>query len=170
MAQKDTLNHPALHQLRVTPDIVRELMEGLSAEQAAEKASANEFSLAEFLEYVSHREAHYFRAVFDQIISKAETRGQIETYDQEALFLSGTYSGRDPEESLAHWEERRDDGLELIESLQTKDLALEIVHLDSRPMTLDGLLRAWAAHDLTVIQRIAAFVSDLLYADVQYPS
>src|SRR4051812_41986791 len=97
------LEHPAIDHLEATPDIFRALLAGVTDEQARWKPSADRFSIAEVLEHVSHVEAHCFRARLDAIVSADNP--EVEGYDQNAFYASGTYSNRDPEESFAHWEE-----------------------------------------------------------------
>src|SRR5215469_10905568 len=104
------LEHRALDHLSQTPDIVRALLTGISEEQASWKSSPARFSIAEVLEHMSHIEAHYFRDRFDRILSEDDP--QFEPYDTNAFAASGTYSNREPEESMAHWEEQREDNLE----------------------------------------------------------
>lgn len=158
---KPPLEHPALHHLRVTPDIVLELMEGLSDEHAQAKDDPVAYSLAEFLEYMSHREAHCFRAWLDIVLSGGKS--PLPHYDRPAYFSTGAYSGREPEESLAHWEERRDDNLELLENLTQTDLAKSAPLPSGATATLDDVLREWAAQDLTAIRQIAEYTSVFLY-------
>ncbi len=146
----------------ITPDIVQDLLEGLEDKDAYLKPEPGEASLAEFLEYLSHVEEHQFRQWIDAIM--AGNNPQLPAYDRDGFFAAGTYSGRDAEESMAHWTERRDDNVEFLENLSQPDLARTAVHPAHGPVTLDHILREWAAHDLASIQRIAGYASDYLYA------
>ena len=159
---KVELQHPALHHLLVTPDIAQDLLEGLEDADAYRKPEPAEASLAEFLEYLSHVEEHQFRQWVDAIMTGSHPK--LAFYDRDGLLASGTYSGRDAEESMAHWIERRDDNMDYLESLQPGDLAKSAIHPTGESITLDGVLREWAAHDLAAIQRLAGFASDYLYA------
>src|SRR3974390_975416 len=104
------LEHPALEHMAATPDIIRALLRGVSEEQAYWKPGPDRFSIAELLEHMSHIEGHYFRQRFDEILGAASA--EFEPYDTNALFAEGLYSGREAEESMAHWEEQRENNLE----------------------------------------------------------
>ena len=75
---------------------------------------------------MSHIEAHYFRIHVDAIL--AVDNPEIEPYDQNAYDAQGTYSDRDAEESLAHWEEQRDDNVELLRALEPAQLSRTALH------------------------------------------
>lgn len=140
----------ALEHIRIMPEIVQELMNGLSEEQAKSKKSADDYSLAEMLEYMAHAEAHLFRERLDVLLTPGSA-GDVD-YDYANLFVSGTYSNRDPEESFAHWQERRDDNLDVLDDIKGGDEA-----------ALRSLLNQWAAHDLYSLGRIANCISAALY-------
>lgn len=158
---KVELHHPALHHLLVTPDIAQDLLEGINDADAYRKPEPGEASLAEFLEYLSHVEEHQFRQWVDAIMTGSNP--ELVPYDRDGLLASGTYSGREAEESMAHWIERRDDNMEYLETLSPSDLTRTAMHPAAGPITLDAVLREWAAHDLAAIQRLAGFAADYLY-------
>src|ERR1700691_64694 len=137
MAAK-TLDHPALDQMAATPDIFRALLSGISDEQAYWKPTPDRFSIAELLEHLSHVEAHCFRIRFDETL--AADNPEFEPYDQNAFYAQGTYSKRDAEDSLAHWEEQREDNLEFLHSLDPKALSRRARHTVLGPFTLENLL------------------------------
>jgi hypothetical protein len=155
------LEHPALDHLAATPDIIRALLAGVSEEQAYWKAAPKRFSIAELLEHLSHIEAHYFRERFDRIL--ASDSPEFEPYDTNAFFAEGLYSGRDPEESMAHWEEQREDNLELLTGLDPIVLTRRARHTTHGPFTLSHLLNEWALHDLGHIRQLAELVRAQLY-------
>src|ERR1700728_3178937 len=132
MAEK-RLEHSALEHLAATPDIFRALLTGVSPEQAYWKPKPERYSIAELLEHVSHVEAHCFRVRFDEIL--AEDNPEIEPYDQNAFYAEGTYSDRDAEESLAHWEEQREDNLEFLRGLDPGVLKRGAIHTVLGPFT-----------------------------------
>lgn len=156
-----TLEHPALEHLAATPDIVRALLTGVSPEQACWKPTPDRFSIAELLEHLSHIEAHYFRIRFDEAL--ASDNPEFEPYDQNALYAQGTYSNRDAEDSLAHWEEQREDNLEFLHGLDPKVLPRTARHTVLGPFTLENLLNEWALHDLGHIRQLAELVRAQLY-------
>ena len=157
------LDHPALDQMAATPDIFRALMSGISNEQAYWKPTADRFSIAELLEHLSHVEAHCFRIRFDEILA-AENR-EVVPYDQNGYYAQGAYSNRDAEESLAHWEEQREDNVEFLHGLDPKVLSRTATHTVRGQFTLGNLLNEWALHDLGHVRQL----SELVRAQLYYP-
>jgi hypothetical protein len=155
------LEHPALDHLAATPDIFHALLTGISEEQAALKPQPDRFSIAELLEHLSHIEAHYFRLNADRILS-AENH-EIEPYDQNAYYAQGAYSDRDVEESLAHWEEQREDNIEFLRGLEPGQLSRTGRHPELGQITLGNLLNEWALHDLGHVRQLAELVRAQLY-------
>jgi hypothetical protein len=160
MAAK-TLDHPALDQMAATPDIFRALLAGISDTQAYWKPTPDRFSISEVLEHLSHIEAHCFRIRFDEIL--AVDNPEVEPYDQNAYYAEGAYSNRDAEESLAHWEEQREDNLEFLRSLDPKVLSRTARHTVLGQFTLANLLNEWALHDLGHVRQLAELVRAQLY-------
>jgi uncharacterized damage-inducible protein DinB len=155
------LEHPALDHMASTPDVFRALLTGLSDEQAYWKPTPGRFSIAELLEHLSHVEAHCFRIRFDEIL--ATDNPEVEPYDQNAFYAEGTYSNREAEESLAHWEEQREDNLEFLHGLDAKVLSRTARHTVLGQFTLANLLNEWALHDLGHIRQLAELVRAQLY-------
>lgn len=156
-----TLEHPALDHMAAMPDIIRALLTGISDEQVYAKPADGGLSIAELLEKMSHIEAHCHRARFDEIL--ASENAEVEPYDRNAFHAQGTYSGRDAEESLAHWEEQREDNLELLRGLEPKVLSRKGRHPALGSFTLENLLNQWAAGDLGHVRELAALVRAQLY-------
>lgn len=164
MAEKK-LDHPAIDHLSATPDIVRALLTGISPEQAYWKPAPSRYSIAELLEHLSHVEAHCFRIRFDEILAADDAFDAVEVdpYDQNAFYAEGAYSNRDAEESLAHWEEQREDNVEFLERLDPKTLSRTARHTVLGSFTLENLLNEWALHDLGHIRQLAELVRTQLY-------
>lgn len=156
-----TLEHPALDQMAATPDIFRALLAGISDKQAYWKPTPDRFSIAELLEHLSHVEAHCFRIRFDGILAMDDP--EFEPYDQNAFYAQGAYSNRDAEESLAHWEEQREDNLEFLRGLEAKVLSRTGRHTVFGSFTLANLLNEWALHDLGHVRQLAELVRAQLY-------
>ena len=155
------LEHAALDHLAATPDIFRALLTGVSPAQAYWKPTPERYSIAELLEHVSHIEAHCFRIRFDEILTSENP--VIEPYDQNAFYAEGAYSDRDAEESLAHWEEQREDNLEFLRGLDPLALTRTARHSALGPFTLANLLNEWALHDLGHVRQLAELVRAQLY-------
>jgi hypothetical protein len=158
------LDHPAIDQMAATPDIFRALLGGISEEQTSWKPAAERWSIAEMLEHLSHVEAHCFRIRFDEIL--AADNPEIEPYDQDAFYAQGAYSNRDAEESLAHWEEQREDNLEFLGGLDPAALARKGRHTLRGEFTLENLLNEWAFHDLGHVKQL----TELVRAQLYYPA
>jgi hypothetical protein len=110
---------------------------------------------------MSHIEGHYFRQRFDEILGSESA--EFEPYDTNALFADGLYSGREAEESMAHWEEQRQDNLEFLEALAATVLARSGKHSVLGNFTLENILNEWALHDLGHIRQLAELVRAQLY-------
>lgn len=156
-----TLDHAALDHLAATPDIHRALLTGISPEQAYWKPTPDRFSIAELMEHLSHVEGHCFRMRFDEILAADDP--VVEPYDQNAFYAQGAYSNRDAEESMAHWEEQREDNLEFLRALDPKVLSRTARHSVLGAFTLENLLNEWALHDLGHIRQMTELVRAQLY-------
>lgn len=158
-----TLEHPALEHLAATPDVFHALLAGVTHDQVYWKPTPDRFSMAELFEHLSHVEAHYFRSAIDRIL--AAGAAGIETYDQNAYYAAGTYSNRDAEESLAHWEDQREANVEFLRSLDPVVLTRHARHPVVGEVTLANVLSEWALHDLGHVRQLA----ELVRAQVYYP-
>ena len=152
---------PGIGQLSSTPEILRALLEDLTAEQAQWKPAADRWSIAEILEHLSHVEGNGFRARVDAMVN--EDNPHLPEYDQVAHAASGSYSGRDAEESFDHWEEQREDNVAFLDSLPAKAARRTGAHAVFGTITLGQLLNEWAFHDLGHIRQIAEIVRTLRY-------
>lgn len=150
------LEHPALDQLAATPEILRILMASISDDMAAQKPAPGRWSLAEVLEHLSHTEGHVFRARLDRML--ATDGAEVEPYDEKAFDAEGTYSGNDPEESFAHWEEQREAAVELIRTFDATKLRRTGRHPELGVFTVEQLMNNWVCHDLGHIRQIAELV------------
>jgi uncharacterized damage-inducible protein DinB len=161
MAKKE-FEHTAIDHLSSTPEVLRLVMAGLSEEQTRWKPAADRWSVAEILEHLSHVEGHYFRAALDTILCGDEAL--IEPYDQEAYAAKGTYAGREPEESFAHWEEQREDNVELMRTtFEAEALKRTAKHPVLGSFTAEDLLNEWALHDLGHVRQILELVRAVMY-------
>jgi hypothetical protein len=153
--------HPAIDHLAATPDILRALLTGISDEQAYWKPKPDRFSIAELLEHLSHVEAHCFRIRFDEALAQDDPL--FDPYDQNAYYAQGVYSNRDAEESMAHWEEQRENNLEFLRGLEPGQLKRTARHSLLGRFTLENMLNEWALHDLGHIRQMAELVRAQLY-------
>lgn len=150
----------AVKQLETTPEILRAMMDGLAEDEANWKPAANRFSVAEVLEHLSHVEGHCFRMRLD--LSMERDGAPWEPYDP----ADYDYSGADPEESFAHWEDQRESNLEVIRALPEGWEKRTGRHPRMGVLTLGELVNEWAFHDLGHIRQIA----ELIRARKYYPN
>lgn len=155
------LEHAAIDQLAGTPDVMRALLAAVTPEQAHWKPMPDRFSIAELLEHLSHIEGHMFRNRFDQMV--AEDNPEVEPYDQNDQYARGTYSNRDAEESMAHWEEQRESNVEFLRGLEPGVLTRTGRHRVFGEITLENVLNEWALHDLGHVRQMAELVRARLY-------
>jgi len=154
---------PGLAQLESTPEIFRILFDGLSEQDAVWKPATDRWSLAEVMEHLSHVEGHGFRSRIDQMLNT--TLPEITEYDQEAFARAGQYSGRDFEDSFAHWEDQRESNVEFLRSLKDDILPREARHERLGIITIAELLNAWAFHDMGHLRQVI----EILRARRHYP-
>ena len=152
---------PGIGQLEATPEILRLLMGGLSAEDTNWKPTPARLSIAEALEHLSHVEGHCFRARVERMCE--EDNPAIEPYDTGAYIAAGQYSGRDAEDSFDHFEEQRELNVEYLRGLPDGVLARTGVHAEWGPITVSHVVNEWALHDLTHIRQIAEIIRALKY-------
>ena len=150
------LEHPALDQLAATPEILRILMASVSDDMAVRKPAPDRWSIAEVLEHLSHVEGHVFRIRLDLML--ATDGADVESYDEKAFDAAATYSGNDPEESFAHWEEQRDEAVQLIRTLDATRLKRTGRHPELGIFTIEQMLNNWVCHDLGHVRQIAELV------------
>jgi len=147
---------PGISQLEATPQILRLLLEGITAQQTQWKPEPDRWSLAEILEHMAHVEAHYFRAAADLLVSADDP--EILPYDQNAHAAQGLYHGREAEDSFDHFEEQREDNIAFLNGLSLHAANRAGRHPQLGPITLEHVLNEWAFHDLGHIRQIAELI------------
>jgi hypothetical protein len=152
---------PGLEQLAATPDILRLMMESLSGEDANWKPGPKRFSIAETIEHLSHVEGHCFRDRVERMVE--EDNPAFESYDTDAYFAAGQYSGRDAEDSFDHFESQRELNLEYLRDLPDSAANRKGLHARLGPITVANVLNEWASHDLAHIRQIAEIIRALKY-------
>ena len=157
------LKHTALDQLAATPEILRILMSGVTDQAALEKPAPDRWSIAEVLEHLSHVEGHLFRTRLDLML--ATDGAAVESYDEKHFEAAGAYAGNDPEEAFAHWEEQREEAVEMLRTLEPEQLERTGRHPKLGVFTIAHLLNYWASHDLGHVRQIA----ELARAQVFFP-
>ncbi len=152
---------PGITQLALTADVLRSLLDGITTEETGWKPEPGRWSIAEVLEHLSHVEGHGFRSRVEQMVN--EDSPLLPEYDQEAFAAAGQYSGREAEESFAHFEEQRDDNLVYLESLPPAVVKRTGRHEKLGDITVGQLLNEWAFHDLGHVRQLAELVRVIRY-------
>ena len=145
---------PCLDLLDATPAILRGLMSEVSEEEARWKPAPDRFSIAEVLAHLSHSESHCYRARVDRFL--AEELPEFEPDD--AQMHLALYANADPEESFGHFEDQREDNIELLRGLAAEAGSRRAMHRTAGEITLSNMLHEWALHDLGHIRQIAELV------------
>jgi DinB superfamily len=151
------------NQLGATPDLLRTIIQTLSAEEATWKPAPERFSIAEVMAHVCEVETQVFRTRLARMVN--EDRPQLESYDQEAIGMAGGYARRDVHESLTAFRQHRLDNLAYMKTLPAATEARVGLHAELGPITVGQLLNEWAFHDLGHVRQIA----ELLRAYRYYP-
>lgn len=131
-------------------------MSGVSEEGAVERPDPKRWSIGEVLEHLSHIEGTMFRARLDLML--ASDNPSVEPYDQDEFDAAGVYTGRDPEESFAHFEEQREANIEFLTSLGPDAAIRTATHPVAGLFTLEEMLNYWVAHDLSHVRQMAELV------------
>jgi hypothetical protein len=145
---------PCLGLLEATPDILRGLLSEISDQDARWKPAADRFSIAEVLSHLSHSEWHCYRVRLDRFL--ADELPEFEPDD--ARMHLDLYRDADPEEAFAHFEDQREDNLELLRGLPAEAGERRARHLEAGEITLAQMLHEWALHDLGHVRQIAELV------------
>lgn len=145
---------PCLDLLESTPEILRDLMTGLSGEDARWKPAPDRFSIAEVLAHLSHSEGHCYRMRVDRFVN--EERPEFEPDDAQ-MYLH-LYRDADPEDAFDHFEEQRETNVEFLRTLTAADGQRKALHREAGEITLDQMLHEWALHDLGHIRQVAELV------------
>jgi len=156
---------PCLELLEATPAILRGLMSEISEEDARWKPAADRFSIAEVLSHLSHSDGHCYRARLDRFLD--EEMPEFEPDD--AQMHLDVYRNADPEEDLGHFEDQRENNVELLRGLPADAGARKAMHRAAGEITLSQMLHEWALHDLGHIRQIAELARARKYAAAAGP-
>ncbi len=152
---------PGIQQLETTPEMLRLLLQGVTAQQTEWKPAPDRWSLSEILAHLSHVDGHYFRAAADALATQKDP--EIQPYNQNAFVAQGQYSHREPEDSFDHFEEQREDNIAFLNGLPLPAADRTGRHPELGTITLGHILNEWAFHDLGHIRQIAELVQAIRY-------
>src|SRR5262245_60311077 len=130
---------PCLEMLEATPGILRDLMTGISDDDARWKPAPDRFSIAEVLAHLSHSEGHCYRMRVDRFLE--EDRPEFESDDAE-MHLD-LYRDADPEDAFDHFEEQRETNIKFLRELPLSAGQRVAYHQSAGEINLDQMLHEW---------------------------
>ena len=143
---------PGLDVLEQTPIIVEKILHPATREELHWKPAPERWSISEVLAHLAEVEGVFHsraRAMVEQ------DSPAIESYDQNAAYDAGNYSGRDAREQLKRFCHERDRSLSFLRYLPAAAAARTARHAELGRITLAELMNEWAFHDLGHIRQIA---------------
>src|ERR1039458_2026866 len=137
--------------LESTPAMLRDLMSGISEDDARWKPAPDRFSIAEVLAHLSHSEGHCYRGQPDRFLT--EELPEFEPDD--ARFHYDLYRQADPQDSFDHFDEQRETNVEFMRTLPRSAGDRRALHREAGEITLSQMLHEWALHDLGHVRQVA---------------
>ncbi|MBK6422346.1 MAG: DinB family protein [Gemmatimonadetes bacterium] len=131
--------------LRETPEALRQLIAGRSAEALARPEAPGKWSARQVLQHLADSElvgGFRFRMVL------AHDRPAVPGYDQDRWAERLRYQDNDPATSIADFTALRRMNLVLLERATPADLARVAIHAERGEESLAHMLRMYAGHDL----------------------
>lgn len=155
---------PGLHVLEQTPIIIEKLVSLASEDELHWKPAMDRWSISEVLAHLADVEVAGFRERIR--IMMEQDNPKLESYDQNAQYAGGKYSGGKAREHLKAFCHERDRSLSLLRYLPEKVIARKGLHAALGPITVGQLMNEWAFHDLGHIRQI----SELFRSRAFYPA
>ena len=155
---------PGLHVLEQTPIIIEKIVSLASEEQLNWKPAMNRWSINEVLAHLADVEVEGFRDRIRMMVEQDTPK--LESYDQDAKYAAGKYTGGKAREHLKVFCHERDRSLSMLRYMPDKIVARKGVHASLGPITVGQLMNEWAFHDLGHIRQI----TELFRARAFYPA
>jgi DinB superfamily len=143
---------PGIPVLEQTPIIIEKIVWAATDEQLQWKPAMDRWSISEVLAHLAETEVICFRERIRIMIEKDNP--PIETYDQNAAYTAGNYSGKG-RENLKKFCHERDRSLSFLRYGSPAILARKGQHSKIGTITVAHLMNEWAFHDLGHIRQIA---------------
>ncbi len=153
---------PGIPVLEQTPIIIEKIVWAATDEQLQWKPSMDRWSISEVLAHLADTEVLAFRERIRGMIEKKNP--PIESYDQNAKYAAGEYSGKG-RENLKKFCHERDRSLSFLRYVPASVLARTGQHSKIGAITVAHVMNEWAFHDLGHIRQIA----ELYRAHAFYP-
>lgn len=143
---------PGIPVLEQTPIIIEKIVWAATDEQLQWKPAMDRWSISEVLAHLAETEVICFRERIRSMIERDNP--PIESYDQNAAYAGGNYSGKG-RENLKKFCHERDRSLSFLRYGSASILARKGQHSKLGTITVGHLMNEWAFHDLGHIRQIA---------------
>ncbi len=143
-----------------TPGALRELLAGLSDEEARWRPSDGVWSILEIVNHLADEEHEDFRARLALMFE--DPAAPWPPIDPEAAAVSRAYNERRLVESIDRFDDQRRASLAWLGSLESPDWSLAHEHPALGRLRAGDLLASWAAHDQLHLRQIAKRLFELI--------
>lgn len=142
--------------LQQTPDRIRRVITGPSADELRRPERAGKWSVVEVVQHLADSDlvwGYRMRSVL------AEDRPTLTGYDQDLWATQLRYREADPAEALEEFQAIRAANLRLLARVPPQDLERVGIHSERGEEGLDHMIRLYAGHDLVHRQQLERILS-----------
>ena len=140
---------------RETPQVLAELVNGVSAERLAKRPAADKWSVRELLAHFAEAEMGAFWR-YRQMIEHDGC--SLPSYDQELWSRLGDYPSQDPRESLQLFTLLRQANLRMFDRLTPEEWQRHGVHTERGKMSVRDLAAQLAGHDVNHLMQVRSIL------------
>jgi hypothetical protein len=141
-----------LRRLTTQAEAIARLVEGVDADQARWRPTADEWSIVEVVNHLYDEEIEDFRIRLQ--ITLRDPNEAWPPNDPERKVTERNYNSRDLAESLENFLDERTVSLEWLRTLQSPKWEYEHVSPSGRSRRAGDLLASWVAHDLLHLRQL----------------
>lgn len=161
----------AIAHLRENSEIIRLLVQNMTAEAARHKPSPDDWSVLEVINHLVDEEREDFREHLDQILHRPDEAWS--KIDPQGWVIAREYNGRSLPDSLAHFLQERQRSLDWLEELETPNWESIRATPWRHQITAGDMMASWVAHDLLHMRQLVelkwvATLPDLQPYEVDY--
>ena len=154
---------PILGCLRTNARVIRELVGGVSPDDARRPGGDNAWSIVEIVAHLADEEAEDFRTRLRLTLEEPETAWP--PIDPEGVARERMYNERDLTVELDRFTREREASLAWLDTLGDPDWSRAHNHPRFGPIRAGDLLVSWADHDVLHIRQLARRVHELIIAN-----
>jgi hypothetical protein len=144
---------PGLPLLETTPDLLDVLLRAATEEAFAWQPVPGRWSIRDILAHLAEVEHRVMRVRARRILE--EDAPELESYDQNAAYLSGRYATQDARTSLERFRQEREASVTWLRTLPPEAVVRIGTHQELGVITFGQLMHEWAFHDLGHLRQIA---------------